>query len=160
MMILQTFSKILAFANIDINFNGNETRTTERKLKLVKQKEAWDCPIACVAMLAGHSYKEVYENLQKNYTNRGISCDTMMRYLKRHGIKTELERYEFATVHIHAFINAYDCTAILLLKNTKMRKGHFVVYDGKYIYDPEAGKIRAKEYIGMKWVVAKIELVV
>lgn len=81
-------------------------------------------------------------------------------YLKRHGIKTELERYEFETVHIHAFVNAYDCTAILLLKNTKMRKGHFVVYDGKYIYDPEAGRITAKEYIGMKWVIAKIELVV
>lgn len=159
-MILQTVNKLLAFVNIDINFNTNETRPTERKLKLIKQKEAWDCPIACVAMVAGHSYKQVRTNLQKNYTNRGISCDTMMRYLKRHGIKTELERYEFAVVHLHAFVNAYDCTAILLLKNMKMRKGHFVVYDGKYIYDPEEGKIPAKEYIGMKWVVAKIELVV
>jgi hypothetical protein len=107
-------------------------------------------------MIVGHSYKQVHSNLQKNYTNRGISCDTMIRYLKRHGIKTELERYEFAAIHLHAFVNAHDCTSILLLKNTKMRKGHFIVYDGKYIYDPEAGKIPAKEYIGMKWVVAVI----
>ena len=136
MMILQTLArfqnashnrrcaslvnKLLAFVNIDINFNGNETRTTERKLKLVKQKETWDCAIACVAMIVGRSYKEVHTNLQKNYTNRGTSCDTMMRYLKRHGIKTELERYEFETVHLHAFVNAYDCTSILLLKNTRI----------------------------------------
>ena len=83
----------------------------------------------------------------------------MMRYLKRHGIKTTLERHDFATTHIHAFVNAYDCISILLLKNIKVRKGHFVVYDGGYIYDPEAGEIPAKEYIGMKWVVAKIEVV-
>jgi len=152
--MLQTLNRIIAYAGI--GFFIGKAHTTEKKLKLVKQKHNWDCAIACVAMIAGHNYKEVYANLQKNYTNRGISCDTMMRYLKKHGIKTELERYEFTVIHLHAFVNAYSNTAIILLKNTKMRKGHFIVYDDKYIFDPEAGKIPAKEYIGMKWVVAVI----
>lgn len=152
--MLETINRIISYAWT--GFSTDKACTTERKLKFVKQKDNWDCAIACVAMIAGHSYKEVRANLQKNYTNRGISCDTMMRYLKRHGVKTELERYEFAVVHLHAFVNAYSNTAIILLKNTKMRKGHFIVYDGKYIFDPEVGRISAKEYIGIKWVVAVI----
>lgn len=55
-MILQ--NKLLAFVNIDVNFSSNETRAADRNLKTHKKKDSWECPIACVAMLVGHSYKK------------------------------------------------------------------------------------------------------
>ena len=135
---------------------------TDAKYKLVVQRHSNTCGMTCLAIVAAQDYRTAYKESRPYYSDRyGIGCDAIRRYLKKHGIKTaQVQRFKLGEMKLLDFITSKpNVAAIFLSKNKGVRAGHFIVCDGKYIYDPEKGVYLIQEYKTYEFITAAIEVI-
>lgn len=56
------------------------------KFKYVAQVENMDCMIACIAMVTGHSLKQIGYYFKNDFKKKGTSSDFAIRYIENSGI--------------------------------------------------------------------------
>ena len=142
---------------------------THAKYKFVFQVHDYTCGMTCIAILTGKTYNEIFDETKKSYerTGRGehsegyIPSEEIRRYLKKYGIKTaNIVQFKMGEMKITDFCASKSTSsAILLVKNRGIRSGHFIVSDGKYIYDPEEGIFPVAEYKIFEFITKAIEVI-
>lgn len=123
------------------------------KIKLVRQREPWDCSIACLAMFAGEEYDTIlhsHNEISKLYlrTPKLVYWDESISLLKS---------LRFHPREIFGWMP--NVPAILTVPSLNFKgRWHCIVYDGEAIFDPQDGN-PGKEFYTMPFLLENFSVV-
>ena len=97
-----------------------------------------DCGVACVAMLAGCSYRRAFEAF-------GFAEDQSVFFTRHHHLIDALEKLGCAVKRKRFFSwREMSGRAIVAVNRSQDGYWHWVVFDGEAIFDPLPGKAERK----------------
>jgi len=123
-------------------------------MKLVRQKHRTGCGLACVAMIAGISYKETFSfarhafNWQKTESNFRTDSNDLRTLLSVLKIKTEKGR------SVRKISSLSDKAIVAINYNEDRETWHWVVFlrekEKEYFLDPRTKKILRTDFTRMR----------
>ncbi len=122
-------------------------------MKLIRQRESWDCGIAVAAMLTRSSYDEVLNaaiSLNENL-ECGLTISNLHKLLKKLGKSQKTYRFDgWKKISLADWFDDYVgrdyMGAVTLLGTMHTLTGHFVAIEKRMVYDPALGCFSMTEY--------------
>jgi len=115
-------------------------------MKYVKQDDGPTCGVACYAMVSGNSFKDAHEKLKPIMNAHGLKTIDLVNAFKSINCKI-IGSDRLRSVGKKSWI---DLPQLALVKvrpdNCPKRHWHWVIWNGKKIYDPVLGKFLPQQY--------------
>lgn len=115
-------------------------------MKYVKQDSGPTCGVACYAMITGVTFKEAHKKIKKRMNSRGLKTIDMIRALKADNHKI-VGSGRLRPVGKKTWRDLPK-TSLVKVRPTNCSKyhWHWVIWDGKKVYDPVIGVKTSKKY--------------
>jgi len=108
-------------------------------MKYVKQDKGPTCGVACYAMITGTTFKEAHKQIKKRMNNHGLKTADIVKALKAVNYKI-VGSGRLRPVGKKSWD---DLPGLALVKvrpdGCPMRHWHWVIWNGKKVYDPATG---------------------
>lgn len=115
-------------------------------MKYIKQDDGLTCGIACYAMITGLTFKESFKKIKKRMNSHGLRTSDMVKALRAAKYKIVGSK-RLRPVGKKSW---NDLPSLSLVKvrpdDCPIHHWHWVVWNGKKIYDPSLGIKTSSEY--------------